>query len=77
MTELENQYRSGTIGYGHAKQALFEYMWEYFRPVREKRAELEKNPDYVTQILKNGAVKAREYADVKLHQVRKALGIES
>jgi tryptophanyl-tRNA synthetase len=74
---LQEQYRSGAIGYGHAKQALFEYMWEYFRSAREKRAELEKNPAFVSQILQNGAEKAREYADKKLHEVRKALGIES
>jgi len=57
--------------------ALFEYMWEYFRAAREKRAELEKNPDYVAQIMQKGAEKAREYADKKLQKVRVALGIES
>ena len=77
VSELESQYRSGSIGYGHAKIALFGYMWEYFRAAREKREELVKNPDYVAQVLARGAAQAGSYADQKLHQVRQSLGIES
>ncbi len=77
VATLEKQYRSGEIGYGHAKQALFGYMWEYFREAREKRAELEKNPDFIAKILAQGAAKANDYAGKKLHEVRKSLGIES
>ena len=73
---LEAEYRSGAIGYGHSKQALFEYMWEYFRGARDKRSELEKDPTYIAQILEKGAQKAHSYADKKLHEVRKALGVE-
>ena len=51
VVTLEENYRTGIIGYGHAKQALFDYMWEYFKPAREKRAELKKNPKYVADIL--------------------------
>jgi tryptophanyl-tRNA synthetase len=77
IQSLRDSYVAGTIGYGHAKQALFEYIWEYFRVAREKRAELEKDPGFITQILTQGAEKAHSYADKKLHEVRKALGIES
>jgi len=76
VVTLEENYRTGIIGYGHAKQALFDYMWEYFKPAREKRAELKKNPKYVADILQKWGEKARAYADNKLHEVRKALGIE-
>ncbi len=74
---LETEYRSGAIGYGHAKQALFEYVWEYFRWAREKREKLEKDPAYIADILEKWAKQASEYANKKLHQVRSALGIES
>ena len=50
VEEMKANYRAGNYGYGHAKQAFFEKLWAYFEPMRERRAQLEKDPDYTTLI---------------------------
>ena len=65
----------GGRGYGDYKKELFELLWAHFEPFRQRRAELQKNPEYVKQILDRGAVRARATAMQTLDQVRKAVGI--
>ena len=74
---LADKYRSENIGfgYGHAKQELFEKMWEYFAPMREKREELANNLDYVEEVLLKGAERAREEAVKTMDIVRKTVGL--
>ena len=60
----------GDGGAGMLKKILTESLNEYLRPIRQKRAELEANPDYVRQVLKNGVNKAREIATATLDEVR-------
>ena len=55
--------RAGGLGYGDLKKALFEHYWNYFAAARAKRAELAANLDYVHQVLKDGAVRARGVAE--------------
>ena len=38
LADWDNQYRSGGMGYGHAKKRLAELVVEYFKPYRDKRA---------------------------------------
>jgi tryptophanyl-tRNA synthetase len=73
--ELAERYRAGGLGYGQVKKELFARMWEYFAPYREKRAQLAENPDYVREVLKKGAEKAREVAMRTMDQVRAAVGL--
>ncbi len=75
LEEMKTRYRAGNYGYGHAKQALFEKLWEYFAPMRERRAELAANPEYVWSILRNGAERAAAEADKTLSKVRQAVGL--
>jgi tryptophanyl-tRNA synthetase len=75
VRDMEEKYRAGNYGYGHAKQALFEAMWEYFEPFRKRREELAANMDYVHQVLKNGKEKAGEIANQTMTKVRKAVGL--
>src|SRR5438270_13499984 len=42
---LAARYRAGGMGYGEAKQALLEKIDTHFRPARERRAELARNPE--------------------------------
>ncbi len=72
---LRQRYLDGGMGYGHAKQELFEKYWEYFRPLRQKRDELMDNVDYVEQVLQAGAAKARIEATATLDAVRRAVGL--
>lgn len=73
--DMRAKYQAGGMGYGTAKQALFEKYWEYFEPFRQKRAELEENPDYVENILQSGAQKAQDIAADTLHHVKQTVGI--
>jgi len=72
---LREQYTAGGMGYGTAKQALFEKYWEYFRAYREKRAELLNNLDYVEEVLQKGAEKARVTAGELMDKIYKATGL--
>ena len=73
--EMEANYRGGNYGYGHAEKALFSVFEETFAPFRAKRAELEKNPDFVEAVLLKGAERARAEAVKTLDKARKAVGL--
>lgn len=73
--ELRERYQAGGMGYGHAKQALFEKYWEYFQDFRERRTELEDNLDYVEETLNKGAIRAQQTADELIIKVKKAVGL--
>jgi tryptophanyl-tRNA synthetase len=72
---LAARYRAGGMGYGEAKQAVFDASMAYFQPAREKRAELVANPTYVEGVLQAGAIKARAKGKEVLKRVRQACGL--
>jgi tryptophanyl-tRNA synthetase len=74
--DLENRLRAGGLGYGDLKKALFEHYWNHFAAARARRAELAANLDYVNQVLKDGAERARATAGGVLTRARKACGLE-
>ncbi len=75
LSEWENKYKAGGMGYGDVKKRLAELVIEYFRPYREKRLELENNLDYVNGVLEKGAQRAKAVAQKTLNDVRKAVGL--
>ena len=74
LAEMEASMRRGGKGYGEYKKQLFEWYWEHFRSMREKRAELAKEKGLVQRILDEGARKARPIAMAMLEKARKAVG---
>jgi tryptophanyl-tRNA synthetase len=74
---LAADYRSGKIGYGGAKKLLKTKIDEYFAPAREKRKQLTQNPDYVEDVLHQGAKKARAEAQQTMELVRGAIGMKN
>ncbi|HEY5653401.1 MAG TPA: tryptophan--tRNA ligase [Pontiella sp.] len=76
QADLAERYRAGGLGYGHAKMELLDKINEHFAPMREKRAELENDMDYVEDVLKAGAGKARALACETLQKARQAVGLE-
>lgn len=73
--EIAGKYRAGGYGYGHAKKELLAMITEYFAEARERRKELEKNEDYVMDVLREGSKTARERAETVMGPVREATGI--
>jgi len=75
LKQWDERYRKGGMGYGEAKKRLAELIVEYFKPFRQKRVELENNPDYVKETLAKGAKRAKAIASVTLDLARKAVGL--
>ncbi|MBF4806539.1 MAG: tryptophan--tRNA ligase [Pseudoleptotrichia goodfellowii] len=75
VEEMKRKFSEGNYGYGHAKNELFEKFIDYFNPFIEKREKLEKNIDYVYDVLKEGAFKARSIAQKKMEEVRSTVGL--
>ena len=72
---VAERYRKGEIGYAEAKQMLLSAITGYFAPHRELRVELEANPDYVRDVLRAGASRARAEARKTLDRARAAVGV--
>ncbi len=72
---LAERYRAGGMGYGEAKQTLYEKAMEHFAEARERREKLEQNLSDVEDILQAGAKKAREKAREVLDRAREACGL--
>lgn len=77
LDDLAARYREGAIGYGDSKKELFEVVWEFFRPMRERREKLLADPGYLDAVMQKGARRANEQAEKKLSQVRQALGLSA
>jgi len=75
IDQIAGKYRAGGYGYGHAKGRLAELINETFADARERYEALEKNPDHVRDVLREGGRKAREVAEATMQRVRSACGI--
>ncbi len=75
LAEMKRKFSEGGYGYGHGKTELLNKIFEYFGEARAKREELVKNPEYLEEVLRKGAKKARAMAIEKLKEVKKAVGL--
>ena len=73
LEELKTHYRKGGLGDSVVKNILIESLNNYFEPIRERRSNLDKT--FLLETLKNGTLKAREDAALKISEVKKALGL--
>ncbi|MGI5069812.1 tryptophan--tRNA ligase [Treponema pectinovorum] len=67
--------RIGDGGGGMLKNTLTEVLNEELRPLRQKRAELEKDETYIKKVLNDGVFKARQIASKTLEEVRTAMNM--
>jgi tryptophanyl-tRNA synthetase len=72
---MEDDFRAGGVGYGDFKKRLFGAIWEYFAPMRERRAQLLREPGYVEEVLQQGATRAQEIAEGVMLRVKEAVGL--
>jgi tryptophanyl-tRNA synthetase len=75
IQDIAGKYRAGGYGYGHAKKRLTELINEKFAAARQKYIQLEKDPSFVRDVLREGGRKAREVAEATMQRVRAATGI--
>jgi tryptophanyl-tRNA synthetase len=74
--EMAQRFRAGGMGYGEAKKALLEKLDAYFAPFRQRRKQLSLNPDYLEEVLRKGALRARAEAEKTMALVREAVGMK-
>ena len=75
MEDYKNRYRMGKVKDVEVKEFLVEVLEEFLKPLRNRRAEFEKQPGLVEKILKEGTDKARAEARKTLSDVRRVMKI--
>jgi tryptophanyl-tRNA synthetase len=73
--DLAARYCAGGMGYGHAKQELFEVMEAHFEGPRERFQHHLAHPETINDILADGGRRAKSVAGATLSRVRAATGI--
>jgi len=62
-------------GYGELKSALADLLIEKLEPVQKKHTDLLKNKDYILEVLKDGAERARAVASKTIQEVYEKVGL--
>lgn len=75
VADIEERCKAGTIGCVPCKKRLIEKLNELLEPIRERRAELAKEPDKIWDILLAGTRRAREEGAKTMELVRAAMKI--
>ncbi|MEK9756407.1 MAG: tryptophan--tRNA ligase [Bacteroidota bacterium] len=71
---LRKKYEDGGMGYGEAKEILFQEILKRFSDNRKTFFELQQNKEDVEKLLIEGSLKAREISQKVLKRVRSRLG---
>jgi tryptophanyl-tRNA synthetase len=74
---LAARYRAGGMGWGEAKDALFQAANRALSPLRNRYEEILADPARLDEILTRGAERARAIAARTVARFRKAAGIDS
>ena len=72
IQEAEKEFAN--TGYGTFKKAVGEAIVANLEPIQQKVKELEKNQDYINDVIKQGAEKASVLAQRTLQKVQKKIG---
>jgi len=73
---MRERFIAGGLGWGTAKQELFELIDKELDPLRRRYDQIISDKVYIDNILKKGSEKAREKALITIKRVRKAIGID-
>ncbi|GHB19878.1 tryptophan--tRNA ligase [Salinicola rhizosphaerae] len=72
--DMRRRYEGG-IGWGDAKNEVFEYLNAHLREPRERYEALMNDPAHIEQVLVKGAERAREEANALMDRLRVAVGL--
>ena len=76
LKEFENDYKEG-IGWGDAKNKLFNIINNEMLPLREKYISLENDKNLLDDLLQDGSKKVRPIAQEMLASIRDSIGIKN
>lgn len=74
VAEAKDLYRLGQIGDVACKKRLVEVLVDLTRPMQERRARFEKEPDQIQRVLIEGTQRANAIAETTLWEVKQAIG---
>ncbi|HEX5175912.1 MAG TPA: hypothetical protein VFV83_02730, partial [Chthoniobacteraceae bacterium] len=75
VAAMQAAFTKGGTGYGDFKKQLFERLWEFFAPMRQRRNEILAQPGYIDEVLAKGAARANAIANQVMARVRSAVGL--
>jgi tryptophanyl-tRNA synthetase len=75
LEQIAADCRSAKLGCVDDKKCLAAHINQHFAEFRAKRAELAMDPDYIWDVLHDGAQRARAIADQTLREVKDAIGL--
>jgi tryptophanyl-tRNA synthetase len=76
VNDLKERYRAGKVGDVEVKRKLAAAINAFLDPIRERRAQFERNPRIVEEVLAAGSAKARTEAQQTLDAMREAMGLK-
>ena len=76
VENMRARYLKGGLGWGQAKQELFEVINAELKPIRERYYYWMNHQEDIWNALKEGSQKARLLASQKIAQLRKIIGID-
>lgn len=75
IEHFNDMQQTGTLKFSDLKEALSTDIAEHFAEFREKKKELLARPEYLAEVLGEGARKAREVAHETLREVKEKIGL--
>ena len=75
LEDLKAHYRRGGLGDGRIKRRLEDILQALIGPIRERRAELAKDPAYVLDVIRSGTEIARGRTEATKREVVEGLGL--
>ena len=76
IEDMKQMFNDG-VGWGDAKQIVFEDLNSLFKPIREKYLELNSNQKYIEDVLRSGADKVRKETLPLIKEVKRLVGINN
>lgn len=76
VAALKEQYQRGGLGDVLLKKRLIDVMEAFISPIRARREELEKDQNYVMNVLLDGTKKTLHVAEQTMYDVRRAMKLD-
>lgn len=73
---FEKQFSDGSLRFVDLKDAVTEAIFAELKPLQDKRAELAEQPEFVDQVITEGAEKARVLAIETVTEVKQKMGLQ-
>ncbi len=75
LNKYKKEYENGTLQFVTLKDAIADAIYKDLQPFQEKRNEIIKNQEYIDQVIKEGAEKARSIASQTVMEVKEKMGL--